>query len=642
MRSLQILILSYLCLFSKASPAQILEKRVNLNYNNVRLATVLVAIKTQYHVGFSYANNLIPLDKKVSVSVKDKPLGQALNDLFQETGVTYTLVGDQIVLKRGVIPRIKSKPIKKAAPSGKPSAPSSNATPGNPNGDEEKPMEPTADATASLLPLPTLSSETSEGKPLDETELRKEYQSEQRNLLKNYLAQTDAAMNYQDSAMSSQLKREFKRLKNNLKGEFKELKKYAKKRNWDSLFVSSKKDSLRNTDPVQVSFVPPLSTNGKNNEYSVNRFSLNILAGYSGGLDGVEVGGIANIEKENAKGVQVAGTVNLVRKDVNGFQVAGTVNANGGNLEGAQVAGFLNASASDSSNAVQVAGFGNIHKGDLLGAQVSGYINVNGGYVIGPQVAGFMNIAKGPVAGVQAAGFMNINSGNLRGVQAAGFMNVASQNTIGTQVAGFMNITRKDIEGVQVAGFMNQARKVRGSQIGVINFADSISGVQIGFLNFCRNGYRRLEVFGSDAIQANLAFKMGSKKFHNIFAVGISEPQQAKPRLSYGYGFGSEFRLGNKFDMNLDLICNQIKENGKLWTDNLNLLNQLKVNFALHPGKRTSLFAGPVLHVAVSKVLNKESNVVGSNIVPDWAPFDKTYTNTRVAIWPGFNAGIRF
>lgn len=641
MRSLLILILLLLCLFPGINHGQILEKRVSLTYQQVSLARVLAGIKATYGVGFSYANNLIPLDKKVSISVKDKTLKQALDELFKESGISYTLVGQQIVLRKGPDPGPKAKPIKRKNESIKPGGMSSN--PVNSDAKTDEIFQP---ETASLLPIPTLNPETEDGEPKSEKDLQKDFETEKKTLQKNYLSQLDAALEERDTAVSSRLREDFRNLMSSLKKEFKVLARSAKK-----ALSSEKKTSVQPVDslsqtpksePVQVSFVPPLSTNGKENAHSVNTVSFNILAGYSGGLNGVEVGGIANVEKGNVRGVQVAGTANVVAGDVEGTQVAGYVNINKGNLEGVQVAGFVNVSASDSSNAVQVAGFSNIHRGDYYGVQVSGFANINGGYLIGPQVAGFLNVARGPVSGVQVAGFLNASPGNFDGVQVAGFMNVGAKNVVGVQAAGFMNVAKKDIQGVQVASFMNIGNVVHGSQIGLFNFADTVSGVQVGLFNFSRRGYRRLEIFGSEVIHANIAFKMGTRRFHNIFTVGSPDPTIANPRWSYGYGFGSEFWLGKKGLLNLDLVCNQVIEDPKLWTENLNLINQLKVSFGIHPGKRTSLYAGPTLNVSVSRVKDPETGEIGSNLIPDWNFMNRLEGNTRIGIWAGFNAGIRF
>jgi len=633
MRSLIILMLAFLCLFQTELPAQPLETKVTLNYQQVRLAKVLADIKSKYGVGFSYANNLIPLDKKMNLAVTDKPLGQALTDLFKETGISFTLVGGQVVLRKGAIKPKRRKPLPKPVPNEKTEI---GSVPKNEESDQN--------ATASLLPVPELSTENTEGEPIDKQNLTRDFQIEKKNLQKNYLSQMDVAMENNDSAMASNLQNDFQRLNQKLKKQFRELVKSAKEVDWKSVFKTSGKDSVQKSKGkslIQVSFVPPMSTNGSSNANTTNNLSLNILAGYSGGLEGIEVGSLANVIKGNVTGVQVSGLVNVVKQDVKGVQVASFLKTNGGRLEGAQVAGFLNASKSDSSNAVQIAGFGNLNAGDLYGGQVSGYFNVNNGYLIGPQVSGFINVNNGPILGAQAAGFLNINNGNLNGAQVAGFMNIASKNVQGSQVAGFINVSGKNINGVQVAGFLNRAKNVRGSQVGVINIADSVSGVQVGLFSFSRNGYRRLEVFGMENLHSNLAFKIGSKKFHNIFTVGIN-PFESSPRWSYGYGFGSEFDLGKNFNLNLDLVCNQVQENSKKWNEDLNLLNQFKCNFGYHPGKRTTIFAGPTINVAVSKVKNAETGAIGLDMIPDWNFMNELYTNTRVGIWAGFNAGVRF
>jgi hypothetical protein len=640
MRYVIILILAMLCQIITPGQAQqtLMEKKVSLHFQQVRLATVLAVLKTRYGVQFSYANNLIPLDKKINVDVTEKPLNQALEELFRETGVEFTQVGSQIVLRKGI-----EKPKKAVSPSKPKTQPKTSKTKVSlpkteaPNDAEDQ------TAVASLLPIPSLTEVKENGEQPDSKELKQEFKAEKRNLAKNYLAQMDAALETGDTSVLGKIKKEFRELGKGLDSEFDRISEKIQKRKWNPFGQNNTGDSTKNANsgsPVQVSFIPPMSTNGADNKNKVNELSFNILAGYSGGLNGFEAGGIANVENGNVKGVQVSGFANIVHGNLEGVQAAGFVNAQKGAFEAVQLAGFMNFAGSDSSNGFQAAGFGNLHQGDLFGGQAAGFINVNNGYLIGPQVSGFLNVAKGPVSGAQVAGFMNQNHGNISGVQAAGFLNI-SRNVLGSQVAGFMNVSKKEVRGAQISGFMNVAKNVKGPQIGIINFADSVNGPQIGLLSFSRKGYRRLEVFGAERIQANAAFRMGTRSFHNIFLFGIN-PMENNSRWSYGYGFGTEFDLGKKTQMNLDLVCNQIIENERLSTQNLNLLNQLKLHFGWHPGKRTTFFAGPTLNVAVSRVKDKETGVIGTDIIPDWAFFKETNGPTRLAIWAGFNAGLRF
>jgi hypothetical protein len=640
MRHLIILVLVVLCQMLTPGKAQqsLAEKKISLNIRQFRLAVVLAELKTCYGIRFSYANNLIPLDKKVDVQVVEKPLNHALEEIFKETGVTFTQVGSQIVLKKGALKPKKGK----ASPKPKPALQeekqetkaSENETFGSKDGLE---------SAASLLPVPSLTEEKENGQIPQAAELQQEFRTEKRNLAKNYLAQLDAALETGDSSLIRQLKREFKELGKELDQEFERISDNIRKVKWNMFLNEKPKDSLspqKASSPIQVSFLPPMSTNGADNQHTVNELSINILAGYSGGLNGVEVGSLANVENGNVNGVQVSGFANVVHGNLEGVQAAGFMNVQKGKMEAVQLSGFMNISGSDSSNGFQAAGFSNLHQGDLLGGQVSGFMNVNRGYVIGPQISGFLNVAEGPVSGAQVAGLINVNKGNFRGGQVAGFLNV-SRRVVGTQVAGFMNIAKKEVYGTQVSGFLNSSKKVNGAQIGILNFADSVSGPQIGLFSFSRRGFRRLEVFGAEAIQSNIAFRMGSRSFHNLFLFGIN-PLEKNPRWSYGYGFASEFQTGKKTLVNLDLVCNQIIENEPLKNQNLNLLNQIKLHFGWQLGKRTALFAGPSLNVAVSRVKNQETGAIGTDLIPDWAFFDQTEGPTRVAIWAGFNAGVRF
>lgn len=628
MRYLIILILAFLCHLGVAQQ-NLLEKNVSLNVKEVRLAMALAQLKSKYGLAFSYSNNLIPLDKKVSVSIKDKPLHEVLKALFENSGVAFSQVGSHIVLQKGPVQRKKNPTGIKATEKPKEKV-------------ETDKMEQTDNAalpTSEYLPVPRLETDEDSVRARSSGELRREYDSEKRNLEKNFLAQLDAAIESGDSVTIARLKQEFRDFGQALKADYQRISKKI-----GEVFQSKKTpDTLKSTSgplPVQISIIPPLSTNGKENENMVNHFSLNLPVGYSGGLDGVELGWLANIENGNVSGVQVSGFTNLVHGNVEGVQYAGFLNWQSGRLEGIQVAGFLNVSGSDSSNVFQVAGFANTHPGDLYGGQIAGFLNNNGGYIIGSQVAGFLNVGSGPISGAQIAGFASINKGNTHGAQVSGFMNVG-RNTLGSQVSGFLNVNKFDIKGSQVAGFLNVAGKVRGSQIGVFNFADTVSGVQIGLINYARKGYRRWEVFGAETMKANIAFKMGSRSFHNIFLAGVN-PESEKPKWSYGFGFGMEHEMGRHFLLNLDLVCNQIIENESVVNQDLNLFNQFKVLFGYRPARRTTIFAGPTVNVAVSRVVNRETGKIGTVLIPDWAPFQETFGPTKVAIWVGGNVGIRF
>lgn len=160
--------------------------------------------------------------------------------------------------------------------------------------------------------------------------------------------------------------------------------------------------------PIQVSMTPWLSTHGLFNSQVVNKFSLNVIGGYTAGVTGTELAGAFNINQFNMHGVQAAGVFNVVGGDVGGVQLAGALNVGLNKLSGIQLAGAWN-------SADTVAG----------GVQLSGAINLANRAARGIQVAGMMNIAR-EEAGSQIAGGINVAK-NVHGIQFA-IINIADSS----------------------------------------------------------------------------------------------------------------------------------------------------------------------------------------------------------------------
>ena len=60
--------------------------------------------------------------------------------------------------------------------------------------------------------------------------------------------------------------------------------------------------SIEERSPWQVSLIPNFGTNGKISGVVINSFSLNILVGYARGLEGLEIGGVANLGEPGCEG----------------------------------------------------------------------------------------------------------------------------------------------------------------------------------------------------------------------------------------------------------------------------------------------------------------------------------------------------
>jgi len=133
---------------------------------------------------------------------------------------------------------------------------------------------------------------------------------------------------------------------------------------------------------VQVSFVPPVSTNGKHAAQYTNAFSFNLLVGVSKNERALTLGGLSNIIKNNSNGLQMAGLFNRVGNEGSGVLLSGLANHVNNNYSGLQFAGLANIAGD--VDGFQVAGLVNIAK-NVSGVQLAGLVNIaeNSDYPIG-------------------------------------------------------------------------------------------------------------------------------------------------------------------------------------------------------------------------------------------------------------------
>lgn len=90
----------------------------------------------------------------------------------------------------------------------------------------------------------------------------------------------------------------------------------------------SAQTSTEKRTTFQLTFFPPLSTNGMYSHQYTNTISINLLAGISQNEEAFTWGGLANVVLNDAKGFQMAGLANYVGNDGQGFQNAGLANIN--------------------------------------------------------------------------------------------------------------------------------------------------------------------------------------------------------------------------------------------------------------------------------------------------------------------------
>jgi len=83
------------CTFAENTHSQ--NARVSINKKNVQLETVLNEIEHQTDYLFIY-NNQVNVNKKVSLKAKNQPVSKVLEELLANSGITYSVEGNHIVL----------------------------------------------------------------------------------------------------------------------------------------------------------------------------------------------------------------------------------------------------------------------------------------------------------------------------------------------------------------------------------------------------------------------------------------------------------------------------------------------------------------------------------------------------------------
>ncbi len=337
------------------------------------------------------------------------------------------------------------------------------------------------------------------------------------------------------------------------------------------------------SSPYQASLLPGLSSHGMFSSQVVNKASLNLLGGYTAGVDGAEVAGLFNISKNNVQYVQLAGLANLVGGSVRGFQAGGLVN-----------------SVLDS--------------------------------LVGFQAAGIVNDVRSGTEGWQAAGIFNHVRRDLNGLQVAGIGNLVSGNTRGVQTAGIGNVAAKEMKGIQIGGIFNYAKEMKGLQIGLVNVADTSSGFSIGLINWVNKGYHKLSLSSTDVFGTQLAVKTGTAKFYTMLIMSGSYGVNDRV-YSAGYGIGHEIIFSKRLSASAELSSQGLYLGNWNYP---NILNKGQLNMQFKLAKGLNLFAGPSYSLYYSDPASLSSEGYRERVAPKSA---KVYS-TKTKGWLGWSAGI--
>lgn len=180
-------------------------------------------------------------------------------------------------------------------------------------------------------------------------------------------------------------------------------------------FINSLNVRIFDKQPVQLSLLPSIGTNFRMSGSIINHFSINLLSGYSAGVQGFEGGGILNMNRFDVNGMQVSGLANLAGGNMSGFQAAGLYNRIGGDIRGVQLSGGINTGA-DSVDGVQLAGLINRRTAYVNGLQLAIIANSTEGEVRGAQISAIYNYSKKPGFQFGLVNVADTNSGTPMGL----------------------------------------------------------------------------------------------------------------------------------------------------------------------------------------------------------------------------------
>jgi CarboxypepD_reg-like domain len=539
------ILLFFVCVSFAQNP---LQKNISIQVKSQRLGNVLEIMSNAGNFNFSYNSNIVKRDSLVTVVFTNKPVKDILDFIFK-TGYEYIESGNYIILRK--------KPIVTPPPQ----------TIVKPVVTEEKNYfvkgyiidEATGEKIddASVYEAKQLASDLTNENGFFKIKLKSKYKTASVTVSKFFYKDTTiyiepklnqtiyiSIQREEDTSAMVNVTPEDFLLPDSVEVESPSGEKliYTKtdsikvQKSWIGKFLLSSKQKVQSvnlkkffaTRDFQLSFVPGTSTQGKLSTQVTNKFSINVLGGYTAGVKVLEMGGLFNINKKNVQYFQAAGLFNTVGGSVKGFQAAG----------------------------VQNLVFDSVH---------------------GFQAAGVSNYVKGKFRGLQTAGVYNHVSDSMKGAQIAGVANFSKRTVNGVQIAGILNYTKK-LKGVQI-GLINIADTSEGYSIGLINIIKhgyhkiSVSSNEVTQLNVAyKSGNPKLY----SILQAGANLNTDKKLFS--FGYGIGRDNKLSKQLS----LTTELTSNNIYAGTWDYYNSQNKLS-------LNLQWQAAKKFSVYAGPSFSL-----------------------------------------------------
>jgi len=434
----------------------------------------------------------------------------------------------------------------------------------------------------------------------------------------------------------------------------------------------------------RLTLVNPISTNGLKAPSYTARYSINVLGGYHGGLDGFEIGGLFNYNERYSNGVQIAGLVNATQGSMSGINVAGLVNFANNDMSGIQAAGIGNFTNSDLAG-IQVAGLVNNSLGSISGIQVAGIANISNEYLEGLQFSSILNFAHNDLSGLQVSSGINIAQGDVEGLQISGLLSYAGRDISGLQISGFATVSRgnseglimstalnygnrnasgllltgglnvsrnldglmisgigntsKNMTGVQLSGIFNLANRAEGMQIAPFNFAREFNGLPIGLISLYGNGRKNIDLRYTDGGFAEYTFTTGTYRVYNMAILGYNTALD-RDVFRVGIGAGLERNIVDVYPR-LDFPSVFINQELSLvhnfedkWDRKTNMILSYRFLVGKRFGSGVSIYGGPSFNTQITRVAAANDYTWYSLWSPEWK-------GRQYRFWVGFTAGIR-
>jgi hypothetical protein len=231
-----------------------------------------------------------------------------------------------------------------------------------------------------------------------------------------------------------------------------------------------------------------------------------------------------------------------------------------------------------------------------------------------------------------------------------GLAAITTGHARGILVAPF--VWAKKLSGIQI-GAVNAAGNVRGLQLGLVNLtAGELRGLSVGLFNYARkadvslapialtkHGGAHFQYEVTDTGFLSFSLRLDATYSYSFVSVR-AQPTGVRRGYAVGAGLGAKVPLWREaLFTDVDLSFHVLQPERDWYRGVPNFLGQLRalVRYQLH--SHFSVFAGPALSLMVQ---TDPARRVDVGLMLARHTLSAKGADVRVAIWPGFAAGLRF